>query len=152
MNSLFQLSTMFHNYQTVVGLLPKIQEAFKGGVSVAALAYAAQAVLTPETITMLETIAESFFPQVAPELKIAAVLMTNFDGDKVKWLQQAANALLGTNLAVDGLVGPQTHAAIQMLQQQLGLTPDGWLGATTAKAIEAALAEKPSAVAGAPAH
>ncbi|PYU21210.1 MAG: chitosanase [Acidobacteria bacterium] len=55
-------------------------------------------------------------------------------GDDVRALQQAF-AAAGTNLAVDGVFGQQTHAAVRQFQQQQGLVADGDVGAVTRSAL-----------------
>jgi len=55
-------------------------------------------------------------------------------GDDVRAWQQAF-AAAGTNLAVDGVFGPQTHAAVRQFQQQQGLVADGVVGAVTRSAL-----------------
>jgi phosphatidylserine/phosphatidylglycerophosphate/cardiolipin synthase-like enzyme/outer membrane protein OmpA-like peptidoglycan-associated protein len=58
----------------------------------------------------------------------------------VRWAQQSLNTLLGLNLAVDGIMGPQTRSAVRSFQQQRGLTVDGIVGPQTEAALHAALA------------
>jgi peptidoglycan hydrolase-like protein with peptidoglycan-binding domain len=56
-----------------------------------------------------------------------------------RWLQQALNRVLGTSLAVDGSVGPQTRAAIRQFQSREGLVADGIVGPLTEAALRRAL-------------
>lgn len=100
----------------------------------------------PQLAQMLEQYGGQFFPNVKPELKIAAAAMTAFDPNVTKWLQGSLNALVepSPNLVVDGLYGPKTRAAVEALQAKLGLAVDGWAGQLTQVAISAALAKKPS--------
>lgn len=117
---------------------PLIQQALSG----ASLATMAREVLSSGVIDSLEKTAESLFPNIAPELKLAAGIVAAYDNDKTKWLQQALNAILGTTLAVDGIYGPNTTAAVeQFQQQQVGLKVDGWAYRVTTPLIEAALAK-----------
>jgi hypothetical protein len=50
----------------------------------------------------------------------------------VKALQRRLNITLGTNLAVDGMLGPKTDAVIKQLQTKLGVVADGMIGPKTA--------------------
>jgi len=61
--------------------------------------------------------------------------------DWIKQLQQELNQVLGTNLAVDGILGAATTAAIKQFQTKAGLTADGVYGPATADALSKALAE-----------
>jgi outer membrane protein OmpA-like peptidoglycan-associated protein len=72
--------------------------------------------------------------------------------DHVRWVQASLNQLLGTRLAVDGVAGPQTRAAVRSFQQTKGLQADGIAGPVTDAAIKAALAgaKLPSVVGGDP--
>jgi len=54
----------------------------------------------------------------------------------VEWAQQSLNHLTGSNLQIDGRMGPQTVAATKAYQQQRGLDPDGWLGVLTLAQLE----------------
>jgi hypothetical protein len=53
----------------------------------------------------------------------------------VKWLQFALNQVLGTQLAVDGLYGPLTTAAVVQFQKAHFLKPDGLAGPLTFKKL-----------------
>ena len=55
-------------------------------------------------------------------------------GDDVRALQQALVGA-GANLAVDGVFGPQTDAAVRQFQQQQGLAVDGVVGTATRSAL-----------------
>lgn len=59
----------------------------------------------------------------------------------VRWLQASLNKLLGTRLAVDGVAGPQTRAAVRSFQQKRGLKVDGIAGPATNAAIKSALGQ-----------
>lgn len=94
---------------------------------------------------ILETVGETLFPKAAPALRVAAGAMAAFDPDVTKWLQGSLNALVdpSPNLVVDGLYGPKTRAAVELLQAKYGLRIDGWAGTLTQAAIASALATKP---------
>ena len=57
--------------------------------------------------------------------------------DYVRWVQQSLNQILGLRLAVDGIIGRQTHSAIRSFQQRQGLRVDGVVGAQTERALRA---------------
>jgi peptidoglycan hydrolase-like protein with peptidoglycan-binding domain len=46
-------------------------------------------------------------------------------------VQASLNKLMALDLAVDGIAGPATHAAIVKFQTVYGLTPDGIAGPIT---------------------
>lgn len=100
----------------------------------------------PTLANALETYGGQFFPNAKPQFRIAAAAMTAFDPNVTKWLQGALNTLLdpSPNLVVDGSYGPKTKAAVEQVQQKLGLTVDGWAGQLTQAAIMAALAKFPT--------
>ena len=54
----------------------------------------------------------------------------------IRWLQDSLNRILGLRLAVDGIFGPRTRAAVIGFQQRSGLTPDGIPGPKTDSAIK----------------
>lgn len=60
-----------------------------------------------------------------------------------RWIQQSLNQILGTRLAVDGIIGPQTRSATRSFQSQRGLTADGIVGPITERAMLAAGAPSP---------
>lgn len=64
-------------------------------------------------------------------------------GDYIMWVQRSLNRILGMNLAVDGIIGPQTRSAIRNFQQRHGLTVDGIVGPQTERALIAAGAGLP---------
>lgn len=68
------------------------------------------------------------------------LLQLGSTGDAVKTLQEDLNIVLGLHLAVDGIFGPQTQAAVKSFQLQHGLTVDGIYGPQTAAAMAKALA------------
>jgi peptidoglycan hydrolase-like protein with peptidoglycan-binding domain len=60
-----------------------------------------------------------------------------------RWIQSSLNQILGTQLVVDGIVGPKTRSAVRSFQQQRGLTVDGIVGPMTEAAMIAAGAPAP---------
>ena len=61
----------------------------------------------------------------------------------VRWVQRSFNRLMGLQLAVDGVMGPQTRSAIRSFQQRQGLTVDGIVGPQTERALVALGASPP---------
>ena len=59
----------------------------------------------------------------------------------IRWLQASLNQLIGTRLAVDGVAGAQTRAAVRSFQQKRGLKVDGIAGPATISAIRSALSQ-----------
>ena len=54
----------------------------------------------------------------------------------VKWVQTSLNKQMGTNLRIDGALGPETMKAVQAYQKKRGLVEDGWPGPLTLAALE----------------
>jgi hypothetical protein len=61
-----------------------------------------------------------------------------------RWIQAALNKVMGLQLAVDGIIGPQTRSAIRAFQTRAGLVPDGIVGPLTERALIQAGAGQPS--------
>lgn len=76
---------------------------------------------------------------------VSNMLERGSTGDAVKTLQQELNTVLGTHLAVDGIFGPATEAAVRAFQQQYHLTVDGIAGPATLNALAAAVKAKQAA-------
>ncbi len=55
--------------------------------------------------------------------------------EDVRWVLRSLNSILGLNLKVDGIMGPQTRSAIRSLQQRQGLVADGVVGPKTEAAL-----------------
>lgn len=53
-----------------------------------------------------------------------------------KWVQAALNVILGTNLKLDGNLGPVTRQALRRFQRQEGLTAHGYADEATLQALE----------------
>lgn len=63
---------------------------------------------------------------------------------RVRWIQESLNKILGLTLKVDGTMGPQTRSAIRSFQQRQGLSADGIVNPKTEVAIKTALASTPA--------
>ena len=74
-------------------------------------------------------------------MRVFAGAIGAFDPNVTKWLQDALNKLVkpSPKLEVDGIYGPKTVAALEALQQSLGLKVDGLAGQLTQAAIIAEL-------------
>jgi peptidoglycan hydrolase-like protein with peptidoglycan-binding domain len=108
----------------------------------------------PHLAGPLDSLGAMLFPNVKPELRIAAVAMTQYDTNLNMWIQGALNIFVtpSPGLAVDGIYGPKTGAAVASLQKQLGMTVDGWAGNLVQTALMQLMAKKLGApVAAAPA-
>ena len=57
----------------------------------------------------------------------------------VKWIQETLNSLQGSNLTVDGILGPLTRAAVMTFQRSWGITVDGVVGPETDYYLRSAL-------------
>jgi len=60
--------------------------------------------------------------------------------DDVAWVQRSLNQVMGAGLAVDGIIGPHTRAAIIAFQRSEGLAADGIAGPMTKAALQRRLA------------
>lgn len=66
------------------------------------------------------------------------------DSDYAQWIQSSLNALIGAGLAVDGIIGSRSRAAIGAFQRHAGISADGVVGPVTERAmIEAGAPEPP---------
>jgi Putative peptidoglycan binding domain len=85
-------------------------------------------------------------PEIFTELGPGSGTATARDsGPPVGWLQGALNQVLGSRLAVDGMLGTQTRAAIRGFQQRRGLAVDGRLTPQLERALVVAGATPRSA-------
>ena len=57
------------------------------------------------------------------------------DSAYIRWVQDSLNRIMGLRLAVDGIKGTQTKSAVRSFQQQRGLTADGIVGPQTEAAL-----------------
>ena len=67
--------------------------------------------------------------------------------DKIRWMQTALARVGGARLAIDGIWGPRTAAALRAFQAQRGLPADGVFSPTTEAALRAAFAASGAAAA-----
>lgn len=56
---------------------------------------------------------------------------------RLRWIQEALNKILGLKLKTDGIMGSQTRSAIRSFQQKQGLVIDGIVGPKTEAALVA---------------
>jgi Putative peptidoglycan binding domain len=94
---------------------------------------------TPTTTTSTTTTTSSG-STTKVTLPASGSLKQGDTGAEVKTLQQALNAVGTATLTVDGNFGPATTDAVIVFQKANGLTADGVVGPTTAKALNDALA------------
>lgn len=57
------------------------------------------------------------------------------DREYIRWVQDSLNRIMGLRLAVDGIKGVQTRSAIRSFQTQAGLAVDGIVGPNTEAAL-----------------
>ena len=74
-----------------------------------------------------------------PYTLTATLLKSGSRGDSVKWLQWQLNAVLGTNLVIDGVYGTNTENAVKTYQKAHNLTVDGIAGAKTINALKSVI-------------
>lgn len=58
--------------------------------------------------------------------------------ERVRWLQDCLNQVLGTQMPVTGTIGPETRSAVRSFQRQQGLRTTGIAGPDTEEALRAA--------------
>jgi outer membrane protein OmpA-like peptidoglycan-associated protein len=58
----------------------------------------------------------------------------------IRWVQQALNKVMGLRLTLDGIMGNATRDAVRMFQKRYGLAVDGIVGPKTQAALQAAFA------------
>lgn len=93
----------------------------------------------PGVAPILEQVGAQAFPEAAPAIHIVGAAVAAFDTNTTKWLQKSLNAYLGLTLAVDGVYGSNTKAAVKQAQQKLGITVDGLAGKITQGLLDAAM-------------
>jgi hypothetical protein len=70
--------------------------------------------------------------------------------DTIRWVQSTLNRVTGSGLAVDGVIGPRTRAAIMGFQRRERLAVDGIVGPMTMSALQRATGGTSSTPAPAP--
>ena len=53
-----------------------------------------------------------------------------------QWLQTALHDCYGQKIDIDGIFGPSTKTALEVVQRKIGVTDDGVYGPTTGKKLE----------------
>lgn len=120
---------------------PTIQNAVKSGASVNTVI---GLINDPDIQSVFKELGQQLFPTATGAQATTAAVVSTYDADYTKSVQDAMNKLLKLNLTVDGHYGELTKSAVTKFQQAHGLVVDGWAGANTMAAIKAELA-KPSA-------
>jgi|SRR3984885_2551110 hypothetical protein len=97
-------------------------------------------------VPVLQTIIGGLAPGSQPKVAIAVSAATGvYDPDAAKWIQKILN-LTGSNIEVDGALGPLTLAAVDSFaSKELGIVPGGLVSAILVNTLKS-LAENHSAV------
>jgi len=105
----------------------------------------------PDLAKLFQEMGAALWPKGAPVWQTAAAIMSAYSPDTVKWVQNAINDILASNpqlqakisqaLAVDGLYGPLTTAAVEAVQSLFGLTVDGIAGDATQALLQGLIAK-----------
>jgi subtilisin family serine protease/peptidoglycan hydrolase-like protein with peptidoglycan-binding domain len=74
------------------------------------------------------------------ERLVESVDVNRDNPDYIRWLQSALNYVLGSHLAIDGVMGAKTRGVVRSFQQQSNLPIDGIVGPLTDAALRIALA------------
>lgn len=122
------------NWQFIIALLPSIIQvahdiigAWESSAN-QGLQKVADVVKNTKIEQDLAALGAAAFPKLAPELQAAAAALAVAHPNNTSWIQSGLNVLkstgyisFGADLAVDGIVGPKTIAAITALEQKAGL-------------------------------
>jgi len=124
---------------TLFSLVGPINHLIQTGVSVNSVA---TTIRDPAIVNAFQTLGTKLFPHAAPEMQVAAAIVTSYSPNYTMWVQNMLNAE-GANpkLVVDGNYGPATQAAVKQAQSKFGLKVDGWAGDVTSAALQAVLAK-----------
>lgn len=132
---------------TLIGEIPAIKSAFDSVATGGIQAVAAVVQKSPLAGTLAD-IGGQLFPKLSPELHAAAAALVIAHPNNTSWLQSALNVLSSTGyitlaapLVVDGIYGPKTTAALELIQQKLGLPVNGMMVDAEYNAIAALLAK-----------
>jgi murein DD-endopeptidase MepM/ murein hydrolase activator NlpD len=90
---------------------------------------------------LARTTNDEFLGELANEL---ASEFESLSTDEVRWVQSTLNRVVGALLAVDGVYGPFTRAAVMTFQRREGLAVDGIVGPITTAALQRAAGRGPS--------
>lgn len=60
------------------------------------------------------------------------------ESERIRWIQDCLNAVLGLQLTATGVMGPETRSAVRSFQRRQGLAPNGFVGAETENALRSA--------------
>ncbi len=134
--------------QTIMGLIPiaqKIAQLWNSSAGFGKI----DAILTSPELRSLEQIGAAMFPQADKAVqKVLAAIHLGYP-DSTKWVQHALNAgqilgfiHFGKPLALDGLFGPLTMAAVAALQTKLGVKVTSAVTDAEYKALNLLLAGK----------
>ncbi len=96
----------------------------------------------------LANLGAALFPKLSPTLHAAAAALVIAHPNNTSWVQSALNVLastgyitLTTRLAVDGVYGPKTKAAVELVQAKLQFAVNGFVGDVEYNAIAALLSK-----------
>lgn len=128
---------------SIVGVGTSVRQAISQAMSAVSLDGMLRGiVVNSDVVSYLESVAETWLPNLRPGLRLVAGAIITYNNDPTKWLQQALKAILNIDLDVDGIYGPETIAAVEQFQQTIvGLKVDGLAYKVTTPFIEMALAK-----------
>lgn len=120
---------------SLLQLAPQIIATWEGTASNNSLVKVAAVVTKTPIANVLAQIGAAQFPKLAPEFQAAAAALVHAHTNGTAYAQDALNIIASTGyiklaapLKVDGLWGPRTMAAVEVLQTKLGLPVSGFLG------------------------
>ncbi len=131
----------------LLGLVPQIMSAWNSSPQ-KGLAGVGRVIVNTPIVPQLTELGSTLFPKLSPELHAAAAALIVAHPDNTSWVQSAINVLASTGyvvltaqLAVDGIYGPKTKAAVELVQEKLGLPTTGFVADIEYNAIAALLSK-----------
>ena len=129
----------------LIGLIPQIISVWNASPQ-KGLEGVGRVVANTPVIGQLTELGSTLFPKLSPTLHAAAAALVVSHPDNTSWVQSAINILgasgyvtLVAPLAVDGIYGPKTKAAVELVQEKLGLPTTGFVADIEYNAISALL-------------
>jgi peptidoglycan hydrolase-like protein with peptidoglycan-binding domain len=130
-------------WATIIALLPSLVQLVPSIISAwdtstnagSSGVQAVAAVVSNSTVeTELASLGAQMFPSLSPEIQAAAAALSVAHTNNTSWIQSAINLIASTGfvklaapLTVDGVVGPQTIAAVEAVQAAAGYPVTGFV-------------------------
>lgn len=148
MNFLSLFTTLLPLALEIVQAIPSIKSAYDSAAG--NTLQKVQAALPAKLVNELANVGGQLFPNLSPELHAAAAALIIAHPNAVAYVQDALNIIASTGyfqlpnnqqLAVDGIYGPKTRAAIQAFETKVGIPVTNAITDALNNAIGAVLAK-----------